>query len=246
MPSWIADPNIWIGLVTLTALELVLGIDNIIFIAILAGKLPKGQQLKARRLGLTGALLTRVLFLLSITWIMGLTGALFTAMGRAISGRDLILIVGGLFLIGKATYEIHSKLEGTEHQQGDVKVRAALWAVVAQIMVVDIVFSIDSVITAVGMVKEVWVMIAANVLALLVMLWASTPISDFVDEHPTIKVLALSFLLMIGGNLFIEGFGYHIPKGYTYFAMAFAVGVEVINIKVRARATAVRLHQGAP
>mgnify|MGYP002813360213 FL=1 len=246
MFSWIADPNAWIGLLTLTALELVLGIDNIIFIAILAGKLPAAQQPKARRLGLSGALVTRILFLLSITWIMGLTGALFTMMGREVTGRDLILIIGGLFLIGKATYEIHSKLEGAEHHADAPKARGALWAVVAQIMVVDIVFSIDSVITAVGMVQHLSVMIIANVLALFVMLWAATPISDFVEAHPTIKVLALAFLLMIGGNLFIEGFGYHVPKGYTYFAMAFSIGVEVINIKVRARATAVRLHQDTP
>jgi predicted tellurium resistance membrane protein TerC len=246
MFSWIADPNAWIGLVTLTALELVLGIDNIIFIAILAGRLPKGEQPKARRLGLTGALVTRIAFLLSITWIMGLTGNLFTAMGREVSGRDLILIVGGLFLIGKATFEIHSKLEGAEHHADATKAKTVLWAVVAQIMVVDIVFSVDSVITAVGMVQHVEVMIAANVLALFVMLWASTPISDFVDRHPTIKVLALAFLVMIGGNLIIEGMGYHVPKGYTYFAMAFSVGVEMINIKVRARAQAVRLHQAAP
>lgn len=246
MFSWLGDPNIWIGLLTLTALELVLGIDNIIFIAILAGKLPTEQQPKARRLGLTGALLTRIGFLLSITWIMGLTGGLFSMLGREITGRDVILIVGGLFLIGKATFEIHSKLEGAEHQSAAAKAKGALWAVVAQIMVVDIVFSVDSVITAVGMVKELAVMIGANVIALLVMLWAATPISEFVDRHPTIKVLALAFLVMIGGNLIIEGFGYHVPKGYTYFAMAFSVGVEVINIKVRARATAVRLHQSQP
>ena len=245
MLDWIADPNLWVGLVTLTALELVLGIDNVIFIAILAGKLPKGEQAKARRLGLTGALVTRIAFLLSITWIMGLTGSLFTAMGRAFTGRDLILIIGGLFLIGKATFEIHSKLEGVEHHHA-AAVRAALWAVVAQIMVVDIVFSIDSVITAVGMVQHVGIMIAANVIALMVMLWAATPIAEFVERHPTIKVLALAFLVMIGGNLIVEGFGYHVPKGYTYFAMAFAIGVEMINIKMRARATAVRLRQSTP
>jgi predicted tellurium resistance membrane protein TerC len=245
MLSWLADPNVWIGLLTLTALELVLGIDNIIFIAILAGKLPTGEQPKARQLGLVGALFTRIAFLLSITWIMGLTGDVFTAMGHAVSGRDLILIAGGLFLIGKATYEIHSRLEGVDHER-TARVRGALLAVVAQIMVVDIVFSVDSVITAVGMVPQVEIMIAANVLALLVMLWASTPIADFVERHPTIKVLALSFLVMIGGNLIAEGFGYHVPKGYTYFAMAFAVAVETINIKVRARTTTVKLHRSLP
>jgi predicted tellurium resistance membrane protein TerC len=245
MIDWLADPNVWIGLVTLTALELVLGIDNVIFIAILAGKLPKAEQGRARRLGLSGAHVTRIGFLLSITWIMGLTGSLFTMMGREISGRDLILIVGGLFLIGKATFEIHSKLEGVEHHQ-EAALKASLWAVVAQIMVIDIVFSVDSVITAVGMVQNVSIMIAANVLALMVMLWASTPISEFVDRHPTIKVLALAFLVMIGGNLIIEGFGHHVPKGYTYFAMAFSVAVEFINIRVRAKATAVKLHQSTP
>jgi predicted tellurium resistance membrane protein TerC len=245
MISWLADPNAWMGLLTLTALELVLGIDNIIFIAILAGKLPHREQAKARRLGLTGALFTRIAFLLSITWIMGLTGNLFTAMGREVSGRDLILIVGGLFLIAKATFEIHSKLEGAEHTR-EAKVKASLLAVVAQIMVVDIVFSVDSVITAVGMVQHVEIMIAANVVALFVMLWAATPISEFVEKHPTIKVLALAFLVMIGGNLIIEGFGYHVPKGYTYFAMAFSVAVEMINIKVRGRSTAVTLRQSIP
>lgn len=245
MISLLTDPNAWIGLVTLTALELVLGIDNIIFIAILAGKLPAADQPRARRLGLAGALVTRIAFLLSITWIMGLTGDLFTAFGRSVSGRDLILIAGGLFLIAKATYEIHSKLEGAEHQRS-ATVRASLAAVVAQIMVVDIVFSVDSVITAVGMVPHVEIMIAANVIALMVMLWAATPISEFVDHHPTIKVLALAFLVMIGGNLIIDGFGYHVPKGYTYFAMAFSVAVEMINIKVRQRATAVKLHQNLP
>jgi len=245
MFSWLADPNAWIGLVTLTALELVLGIDNIIFIAILAGKLPAREQPKARRLGLIGALFSRIAFLLSITWIMGLTGNLFTAFGREVSGRDLILIAGGLFLIAKATYEIHSRLEGVEHER-TAQVKTALLAVVAQIMVIDIVFSVDSVITAIGMVQHVEIMIAANVAALIVMLWASTPISDFVEQHPTIKVLALAFLVMIGGNLIIEGFGYHVPKGYTYFAMAFSVAVEMINIRVRERATAVKLRQSMP
>ncbi len=239
--EWLADPQILIGLLTLTALELVLGIDNIIFIAILASRLPVAEQPRARSLGLTGALLTRIVFLLSITWIMRLERPLFTVMGNGFSGRDLILIVGGLFLIGKATFEVHSKLEGS-HEQHDVKTRATLWGVVSQIMVVDIIFSIDSVITAVGMVQQVWVMIVANVLALGVMLFASGPISSYVERHPTIKILALSFLVMIGGNLLVEGFGYHIPKGYTYFAMAFAIGVEMLNIRLRAKSEPVHLH----
>ncbi len=240
--EFLADPQVYIGLLTLTALELVLGIDNIIFIAILASRLPKGEQDRARKLGLTGALVTRILFLLSISWIMRLERDLFTVAGNGFSGRDLILIIGGLFLIGKATFEIHSKLEGAHEEQAGGKARATLWAVVAQIMVVDIVFSIDSVITAVGMVSQVGIMIAANVVALLVMLGASVPISAFVDRHPTIKILALSFLVMIGGNLLIEGFGYHIPKGYTYFAMAFSVGVETLNIRLRKKSKPVHLH----
>jgi predicted tellurium resistance membrane protein TerC len=236
------DPQIIVGLVTLTALELVLGIDNIIFIAILAARLPKEEQARARSLGLTGALVTRILFLLSITWIMRLERDLFTIGENGFSGRDLILIIGGLFLIGKATYEIHGKLEGAHEEQKAGAGKATLFAVVAQIMVVDIVFSIDSVITAVGMVQQVWVMIVANVLALGVMLGAAGPISAFVERHPTIKILALAFLVMIGGNLFIEGFGYHIPKGYTYFAMAFAIGVEMVNLRVRKRSEPVHLH----
>ncbi len=239
--EWLADPQVWIGLLTLTALELVLGIDNIIFIAILASRLPVSEQGKARQLGLMGALVTRILFLLSISWIMRLERDLFMLMGNGFSGRDLILIVGGLFLIGKATFEIHSKLEGAEHER-DARGGATLWGVVAQIMVVDIVFSIDSVITAVGMVSQVGVMIAANVAALGVMLTAAGPISAFVERHPTVKVLALAFLVMIGGNLFVEGFGYHIPKGYTYFAMAFSVGVEFLNIRLRKKAAPVQLH----
>jgi predicted tellurium resistance membrane protein TerC len=236
------DPQILVGLVTLTSLELVLGIDNIIFIAILAARLPKEQQARARSLGLTGALVTRILFLLSIAWIMRLERDLFTIGENGFSGRDLILIIGGLFLIGKATYEIHGKLEGEHEAQQAGAVKATLFAVVAQIMVVDIVFSIDSVITAVGMVQQVWVMIVANVLALGVMLGAAGPISAFVDRHPTIKILALAFLVMIGGNLFIEGFGYHIPKGYTYFAMAFAIGVEMLNLRLRKKSDPVHLH----
>jgi predicted tellurium resistance membrane protein TerC len=240
--EWLTDPQVLVGLVTLTALELVLGIDNIIFIAILASRLPKEEQPRARQLGLMGALVTRILFLLSITWIMRLERPLFTLLENPFSGRDLILILGGLFLIGKATFEIHGKLEGGHGERAVKRTGATMMAVVAQIMVVDIVFSIDSVITAVGMVQQVWVMIVANVLALGVMLSAAGPISEFVERHPTVKILALAFLVMIGGNLFVEGFGYHIPKGYTYFAMAFAIGVEMLNIRLRRKAEPVHLH----
>jgi predicted tellurium resistance membrane protein TerC len=235
--EWLSDPNAWIGLLTLSALEIVLGIDNVIFISILSGKLPAPEQPKARRLGLGGAFVTRILLLLSIAWIVKLTRPLFSVFGHGVSGRDLILIVGGLFLIAKATFEIHGKLEGEEHDEGGVA-RAAntLVKVVAQIMVIDIVFSLDSVITAVGMVDDVKLMILANVVALCVMLPASGRISAFVDKHPTVKMLALSFLVLIGTNLLAEGFGVHVPKGYTYFAMAFAVAVEMLNLKLRKNA----------
>ncbi len=225
-----------IGLATLTVLEVVLGIDNIIFISILAGSLPVAQQPRGRRLGLAGAFCSRMLLLLSITWIMKLTAPLFSVVGREITGKDLILIVGGLFLIGKATTEIHHKLEDDERAALAEKSKSAsagLWAVVAQITVIDIVFSLDSVITAVGMVPHIEVMIAANVIALGIMMLAATPISAFVDKHPTVKLLALSFLVLIGTNLVAEGTGFHIPKGYTYFAMAFSVITEMLNIKLR-------------
>jgi predicted tellurium resistance membrane protein TerC len=226
-----------VGLLTLTVLEIVLGIDNIIFISILASKLPREQQPRARRLGLFGAFGTRLLLLLGISWIVRLTTPLFELFGHGVSGRDLILIVGGLFLIGKATYEIHGKLEGEEHGAGAAaKAAASLGAVVAQIMLVDIVFSLDSVITAVGMVSQVSIMIAANVVALGVMLAAAGPISAFVERHPTVKMLALSFLVLIGTNLVAEGFGAHIPKGYTYFAMGFSVLVEMLNLRLRKKA----------
>ena len=241
--AWMADPNLWIGLLTLTVLEIVLGIDNIIFISILAGKLPRAEQPRARQLGLMGAFVTRILLLLSIAWIVRLTTPLFTVAQFEVTGRGLILLLGGLFLIAKATWEIHGKLEGEAHESSTTRVGSSLAAVVAQIMVIDIVFSLDSVITAVGMVNQVSIMIAANVIALACMLLAARPISDFVDKHPTIKILALSFLVLIGTNLVAEGLGQHIPKGYTYFAMAFAFGVEVINLKLRAREyDAVKLH----
>ncbi len=241
--EWLADPQSWIGLLTLTVLEVVLGIDNIIFISILSSKLPREEQTKARRLGLLGAFFTRVLLLLSIAWIVKLTTPLFSVGSIDFSGRALILLIGGLFLIGKATYEIHDKLEGIEHATDASVKKAALGAVVAQIMVVDIVFSLDSVITAVGMVNHVSIMIGANIIALGVMLLAANPISDFVDNHPTVKILALSFLVLIGTNLVAEALGHHIPKGYTYFAMAFAFLVEMLNLQLRKRAAApVKLH----
>ena len=225
-----------IGLATLSMLEIVLGIDNIIFISILASALPKEDQPRARRLGLAGAFVTRMLLLFSIAWIMRLTEPLFSVLGRGISGKDLILIIGGLFLIGKATTEIHEKLETKEETQAQQQSKAVgrgMVAVVAQIMVIDIVFSLDSVITAVGMVPHVEIMVAANIIALVIMLLAATPISDFVERHPTVKMLALSFLVLIGTNLVAEGTGFHIPKGYTYFAMAFSVLTEMLNIKLR-------------
>ncbi len=239
---WLSDPNAWISLLTLTVLEIVLGIDNIIFISILSSKLPVAQQPRARSLGLAGAFVSRVALLLSITWVMQLTTPLFTLIGREMSGRSLILLVGGLFLIGKATTEIHHKLEGPETEAEMSRVGRSLWMTVAQITVIDIVFSLDSVITAVGMADEVSIMIGANVIALAVMLLAAGTISDFVDRHPTIKMLALAFLVLIGTNLVAEGLGQHISKGYTYMAMAFSVIVEMLNIRARAKQEAVQLR----
>ena len=239
--EWLTDPEIWIALLTLTALEIVLGIDNVIFISILAGKLPAAQQAKARRTGLGGAMVTRILLLLSIAWIIRLTAPLFTVLGQEISGRDLILIVGGLFLLGKSTFEIHDKLEG-EEGEASKRVAASFLAVIVQIMLLDVVFSLDSVITAVGMAEEVAVMIAAVVIAVGVMMAAAGPIARFVDAHPTVKILALSFLLLIGMSLVAEGLDQHIPKGYIYFAMAFSVFVEMLNLRLRANRP-VDLHQ---
>jgi predicted tellurium resistance membrane protein TerC len=228
----LSNPQVWIGLGTLTFLEIVLGVDNVIFISILSGKLPAHQQARARRLGLLGAMVTRILLLFSLAWIIRLTEPWFTILGQEISGRDLILILGGLFLIGKSTYEIHDKLEG-EEGHASKKVAASFASVIVQIMLLDIVFSLDSVITAVGMVDELWVMIAAVIIAVAIMMLSAEPISAFVHKHPTVKILALSFLLLIGLSLMIEGFDYHIPKGYIYFAMGFSVFVEMINLKMK-------------
>jgi len=238
------NPDIWIAFLTLLALEIVLGIDNVIFISILADKLPQERQAFARRLGLGMALFTRILLLLSLNWVIGLTAPLFTALGQEISGRDLILILGGLFLLGKSTYEIHENLEG-EEGHSSAKVKATLGSVLVQIVILDVVFSLDSVITAVGMVDEIGVMIAAVVIAVLVMLVSAEAISGFVSRHPTIKILALSFLLLIGFSLLLEGFDQHVPKGYIYFSMGFAVFVELLNLRVRGlRARRpVRLHR---
>ncbi len=246
--DWLTDPQIWISLFTLTALEIVLGIDNIIFISILAGKLPAEQQQKARQLGLMLALVTRILLLLSLTWIMGLTKPLFTlpVMNQPISGRDLVLLLGGLFLIWKSVKEVHEKLEDDDGHATAGKSRATFAGVIAQILILDIVFSLDSVITAVGMANHIGVMITAVVIALGVMLVFAGSISDFVNRHPTLKMLALSFLILIGVTLVGEGLGQHIPKGYIYFSMAFAFGVEMLNLKLRSKQTKqkpVELHQ---
>lgn len=230
----LTDPQVWLAFATLTALEVVLGIDNIIFISILVGRLPRHQQGRGRTIGLALAMLTRILLLLSITWVMGLSTDLFSVGGFGVSGRDLILIGGGLFLLAKSTLEIHHSLEGAEGHK-EVKSQASFLSVITQIAVIDIVFSLDSVITAVGMADHVEVMIAAVVVAVLVMMFLAGPISNFVDRHPTIKMLALSFLILIGMALIGEGFGLHIPKGYLYFAMAFSVCVEMLNIQMRKR-----------
>jgi predicted tellurium resistance membrane protein TerC len=235
--DWLTDPQIWISLFTLTALEIVLGIDNIIFISILAGKLPENQQDKARKLGLSLALITRILLLLSITWLMGLTKPLFTlpVLEHGLSGRDLILLLGGLFLIFKSVMEVHEKMEGDpEHATMSKKV-VSFTGVIVQILLLDIVFSLDSVITAVGMAQHVEVMIAAVIIALGVMMVFAKAISDFVNRHPTLKMLALSFLILIGMALVGESLGQHIPKGYIYFSMAFAFAVEMLNLRIRAK-----------
>lgn len=239
--EWITEPQAWIAFLTLTALELVLGIDNIIFISILAGKLPPDQRKKARTLGLALAMITRVLLLLSLSWIIRLTAPLFTVLSQEISGRDLILIVGGLFLLGKSTFEIHGKLEG-EEGHASARVGPSFTSVIIQILLLDIVFSLDSVITAVGMVDNVAIMISAVIVAIIFMMAFAGPISGFVERHPTVKMLALSFLLLIGVTLIVEGFDHHIPKGYIYFAMAFSVFVEMLNLRLR-KSKPVKLHE---
>jgi predicted tellurium resistance membrane protein TerC len=237
----LADPQAWIALGTLTALEIVLGVDNIIFITILVGRLPAAQRNRARVIGLGLAMGTRILLLLSLAWIMTLTDPLFTVIGQDISGRDLILIGGGMFLLWKSVHEIHNSLEG-EVEAHDVAAQATFGAVLLQIAIIDIVFSFDSVITAVGMVDELPVMIAAIVIAVGVMMFAAKAIGDFVDRRPTIKMLALSFLTMVGMALMAEGLGFHVPKGYIYFAMAFSIAVEMLNLRLRSRMQRVPLR----
>jgi predicted tellurium resistance membrane protein TerC len=245
--EWLSDPQAWIALFTLTALEIVLGVDNIIFISILVGRLPEAQRARARRLGLAFAMLTRIGLLLSLAWVMTLTAPLFSLLGKEISGRDLILIGGGLFLLWKSVHEIHNSLEGEVDEHATAAVRASFAAVIMQIAIIDIVFSLDSVITAVGMVDQVQIMVIAIVAAVGVMMFAAGPIGEFVDRHPTVKMLALSFLILVGMALVAEGWDYHIPKGYIYFAMAFSVGVEVLNLRVRARRQeAIRLRKHSP
>lgn len=240
--DWITDPQGWMALLTLTVLEIVLGIDNIVFLSILAGRLPEKQQPRARTIGLAAAMIMRILLLLSITWVMRLTAPLFTIFGNEISGRDLILILGGLFLLAKATHEIHNKLEGeTEHAAGAKRV-TSFTSVIVQIMLLDIVFSLDSVITAIGMARDVSIMVIAVIAAVVFMMVFAGAISDFVNRHPTVKMLALSFLLLIGVALLADGFEQHIPKGYIYFAMAFSVFVEMLNLRIRAKAKPVKLH----
>jgi predicted tellurium resistance membrane protein TerC len=234
--EWITDPQSWIALLTLTVLEIVLGVDNVIFIAILAGKLPDAQQKMARTIGLAMAMLARIALLFSLFWIIRLTAPLFTVLGQEISGRDIILLLGGLFLLAKATHEIHDKLEG-EIGHASARVAASFASVIVQIVLLDIVFSLDSVITAVGMANKIEIMIAAVVIAVGFMMAFAGVISDFVHRHPTVKMLALSFLLLIGVSLIAEGLDQHIPKGYIYFAMAFSVFVEMLNLKMHKRRT---------
>ena len=242
--DWVTDPQAWIAFLTLTALEIVLGIDNIVFISILSGRLPADQRARARRIGLGLAMVMRILLLLSISWVIRLTAPLFSILGEEISGRDLILLVGGLFLVAKSTHEMHNKLEGEEDEaSAGKKMASSFAAVIAQIMVLDIVFSLDSVITAVGMADDIGVMIAAVIVAVGFMFVFAGPIGEFVERHPTVKMLALAFLILIGVSLIAEGLDHHIPKGYIYFSMAFSLFVEMINLRVRKKSEPVHLHQ---
>jgi len=240
--EWISDPQAWVAFVTLLALEIVLGVDNIIFISILAGKLPAEQQARARFLGLALAMLTRVLLLFSLSWLIALTAPLFTVLGQEISGRDLILLLGGLFLLGKATFEIHENLEGAQGH-ASAKVKATFTSVIVQILMLDVVFSLDSVITAVGMVDNISIMITAVVVSIAFMMVFAGSVSAFVSRHPTIKMLALSFLMLIGLTLVAEAFDVHVPKGYIYFAMGFSVFVELLNLRLRKKHSPVDLHE---
>jgi predicted tellurium resistance membrane protein TerC len=250
MFNWIADPNAWVALATLTALEIVLGIDNIIFISILVGRLPSEKRDLARRLGLALAMGTRIALLVSLAWIMRLTEPLFSVLGRPISGRDLILIGGGLFLLWKSVHEIHASLEGEEDEADSpgaaARAGVSFAGILVQIAILDIVFSLDSVITAVGLADDVMVMVVAIVAAVGVMMFAAKPIGNFVDAHPTIKILALAFLVLVGVTLIAEGFGTHVPKGYIYFAMAFSFAVEMVNIRMRKKRQPIRLRKDLP
>lgn len=248
MFEWVTSPEAWAALGTLIALEIVLGVDNIIFISILVGRLPEQQRNSARKIGLGLAMLTRIALLFFITWIVGLNRPWFSVLGQAISARDLILIAGGLFLLAKATYEIHNSLEMVQLERPAISIQESFLSILAQIALLDIVFSLDSVITAVGLVQHISIMVIAIVLSVIVMLYAAKPIGEFVDTHPTIKMLALSFLMLIGVTLIAEGFDVHVPKGYIYFAIAFSVGVETLNIRVRKKMAtrAIQLNKNFP